>query len=67
MPYVGNFGKDGEDGVIENIKNLKDGTKIFIPTSEDDMFWQESKKVRNYIIDNLTKVEELEEYSIYRK
>ena len=65
MPFVGNFGKNGESGVIENIKNLKSGTQILIFTSEEDMFWQESKTIRKYIIDNLNKIGELENYTIY--
>lgn len=65
MPFVGNFGKDGESGVIENIKNLKSGTQILIFTNEEDMFWQESKTIRKYIIDNLNKIGELENYTIY--
>lgn len=65
LPFVGNFGKDGELGVIENIKNLKSGTQILIFTNEEDMFWQESKTIRKYIIDNLNKIGELENYTIY--
>ena len=65
MPFVGNFGKNGESGVIENIKNLKSGTQILIFTNEEDMFWQESKTIRKYIIDNLNKIGELENYTIY--
>lgn len=29
------------------------------------MFWQESKTIRKYIIDNLNKIGELENYTIY--
>ena len=48
LPFLGNLGKNGEEGLIQEIQQLKN-TKILIKTNEEDVFWQESKKVRKYI------------------
>lgn len=64
LPFLGNLGKDGEEGLIQEIKQLKN-TKILIKTNEKDVFWQESKKVRKYIKDNYEKEGTIEEFDIY--
>lgn len=65
LPNLGNFGKDGEEGLINKIKNLKN-TVILIETETDkNIIGQESKKAREYILQNCEKVGEIEEYSIY--
>ncbi len=63
LPFYGNLGKDGEDGLIEQIKQLKN-TKILILTQEDENY-QESKKVMNYIKENYPKEGEIRQFSIY--
>lgn len=63
LAFVGNLGKDGENGIIAEIQNLKN-TLILIQTSEE-IFWQESKNAREYIINNYDKIGEIQEYSIY--
>ena len=63
LPFYGNLGKDGEDGLIEQIKQLKN-TKILILTQEDTMY-QESKKVMEYIKENYPKEGEIGQFSIY--
>ena len=63
LPFYGNLGKDGEEGLIEQIKQLKN-TKILVLT-EEDRFYQESKKVMNYIKENYPKEAEIRQFSIY--
>ena len=64
LPNLGNLGKKGEDGLIEEIKQMKN-TKILIQTNEEDIFWQESKKVRKYIQENYIKEGTIEDFDIY--
>ena len=64
LPFLGNLGKDGEEGLIQEIQQLKN-TKILIKTNEEDVFWQESKKVRKYIKDNYEKEGTIEDFDIY--
>lgn len=64
LVFNGNLGYNGENKLIEKIKSLKD-TEFLIFTNEDDCFWQESPKIRNYIIENLNKTGEILDYSIY--
>lgn len=63
LPFYGNMGKDGENGMIEEIKKLRN-TKILILT-QDDILYQESKKVTGYIKENLEKEGEINRFSIY--
>ena len=60
----GNLGKDGANGVIEEIKQMKNA-EILIVKDDDDVFWQEPKEVREYIKENLKNIGEIEEFSIY--
>lgn len=64
LAFFGNLGLEGENGLINKIKQLEN-TLILIQTNEEEMFWQESKKAREYIINNHQKVGEIQEYSIY--
>ena len=64
LPFLGNLGKDGENGLIEEIKQLRN-TKILIKTNEEDVFWQESKKTREYIKNNYIKEGTIEDFDIY--
>ena len=63
LPFYGNFGKNGEDGFIEKIKQLKN-TEVLI-LKEDDNFYQESKKVTDFIRENYKKTGEIERFLIY--
>ena len=40
-------------------------TEFLIFTDEDDCYWQESKDIREYIINNFEKSGEIFNYSIY--
>lgn len=64
LPFYGNLGKGGENGMIQKIEELKD-TKILILTQEDTIY-QESKKVTDYIRNHLLKEGEIGRFSIYQ-
>lgn len=63
-PLLGNLGKDGEDGVIKKISELKN-TNIFIKVKKEDMIYQESNKIIDYVKNQFDYVGELESFSIY--
>ena len=63
LPFHGNLGKDGEDGLIETIKNLKN-TKVLI-LKEGETRAQESEKVEDFIKQNYEKVEEISMFDVY--
>ena len=64
LPFKGNLGKEGESGLLNKIKNLKD-TEILIKKDENEMNWQESKQIRQYIVNNLNCIGEIEYFLIY--
>lgn len=64
LVFNGNLGYNGENKLISEIQNSKN-TEFLIYTNESDCFWQESKIVRNFIINNLNKTGEILNYSIY--
>lgn len=64
LVFNGNLGYNGENKMIEKIKSSTN-TTFLILTDEDDCFWQESKVIRNFITNNLSKKGELLDYSIY--
>lgn len=65
LPFKGNLGKEGEKGLIEQIKNIEN-VEILIEKEEDDIHYQESKLAREYIIQNMDKIGEIEEFEIYQ-
>lgn len=66
LAFNGNLGYNGINKLIENINNSTK-TEFLIYTNEEDMFWQESLEIREYIINNLDKTGEISNYSIYYK
>lgn len=66
LPLKGNLGKDGEKGLIEEIKKLNN-IEILIEKDENKIHYQESKKVREYMIKNMDKKGEIEEFEIYQQ
>lgn len=66
LPFKGNLGKRGEEGLLEEIKSMQN-TKILIEKDEKEMSYQESKLVRQYIMDNMERIGEIEEFYIYKK
>ena len=69
LPFLGNFGKNGENGIIKEVQDLKEGTKILITHDEIKKYkiGQESKRINEFIMDNYKKIGEIEDYYIYEK
>ena len=65
LPFYGNFGSKGEQGVIDQIASLKK-CKILIQ-KDDRIFFQESQKIRDYIKNNLEADGEIGDYLVYKK
>ena len=63
LPFYGNLGQDGEDGLIENIKKLKN-TKVLI-LKEGETRAQESEKMEELIRQNYKKTEEISVFEVY--
>lgn len=63
LPFGGNMGKDGAEGVINQIKNLKN-SKILI-TKEKDEKYQETTQIRDYIQSNMKLIGEINRFLIY--
>lgn len=66
LPLKGNFGKEGEKGLIKQIKKLEN-VNVLIEKDEEKLNWQESLILRNYIMENMNCVGEIEEFLIYEK
>ena len=65
LPFIGNLGLGGEEELIEKIKGLNQNTYILIE-KKDVLMFQESKLVRKFILDQYTKIGEIEEFDIYK-
>lgn len=63
----GNFGAKGEEGQIENLKNTTKDTLVLIMNDNYRRNWQNPEKVRNYIIENWTRIGEIRNFDIYEK
>lgn len=66
LPFKGNLGRDGENGIIEKLKKMEN-VEILITKDKEDKIWQESELVRNYIKDNMVNIGEIEEFEIWKK
>ena len=62
LPFLGNWGYNGEERVLNKIKNLKD---TFILINNEDVIGQESTKIKEYIKNNYNKTGEIEDLEIY--
>lgn len=62
-PLLGNFGKDGEQGVIKEISEMEN-TKIII--NKEKKVYQESDKVIEYIKNNLIYIGNINDLLIYK-
>ena len=61
LAFVGNLGKNGENKLIEKVKN-SENTKYLI---DKNIYWQISLSLRNYIITNLEKTGDIGGFEIY--
>lgn len=66
MFLKGNIGKDGEAGIIEDLKN-EENSIYLIKKEEYGRNWQNPEEVRKYIIENMNKVGEILYFDIYQK
>ncbi len=63
VPFYGNLGIEGEKGLIEKIKKLKNTNILIEP---DSLAYQEIKEVKDYIVENYEQIGKIEEYDIYK-
>ena len=66
MFLKGNIGKDGENGIIEDIKNRKENEIFLIINQDYRLNWQTPENVLKYVRENLQKVGEVNIYEIYK-
>lgn len=66
MFLKGNIGKDGENGIIEDIKNRKENEIFLIINQDYRLNWQTPENVLKYVRENLQKVGEINIYEIYK-
>ena len=66
LPLRGNLGKDGEEGLIEKIKNLNN-TQILLlhETDEEKELYQFAYDVADYIRQNFTYIGQIDKFDIY--
>ncbi|MFR8233229.1 MAG: glycosyltransferase family 39 protein [Clostridia bacterium] len=64
LPLLGNLGKKGEDGLIEEIKNLKN-MQILLYTGKGNESNQEPEKAIEYVRNNWTKIDSVNEFDVY--
>lgn len=64
LPLLGNLGKDGEEGLIDEIKKLEN-TQILLYKGKGDISDQESEKAINYIKNNWEKIDSIGEFEVY--
>lgn len=66
MFLKGNLGSKGEKGQIEKLENTTN-TVVLIMNENYRRNWQNPEEVRAYIIDNWTKIGEIQNFDIYEK
>ena len=64
MLLSGNLGYNGIQKTINKISKMKNA-EFLIFTDEKNVFWQSPKEIREYILNNLEKKDEILDYSIY--
>ena len=64
LPFKGNLGIEGEDGLIEKVDNMKN-VQFLIYKNEDKSIYQESEKVKEYVKNTKKYVGEIEGFEIY--
>lgn len=66
MFLKGNLGGRGEEGIIEDLKNLNN-VNILIMNDNGNINWQNPSKVTNYVMNNFEKTGEVLCFNIYEK
>ncbi len=61
----GNFGARGEQGQIEDLNNIKNKT-ILIRNDRYQRNWQNPEKVRNYVINQMIKIDQIGIFDVYQ-
>ncbi len=64
LPFKGNFGINGVDGLIEKIDNMQN-VQFLIYKNEDKSIYQESDRVKEHIKNTKSYVGEIEGFDIY--
>lgn len=67
MFLKGNIGKDGEEGIINEIKNSKENCLYLVMKPKYYSNWQTPTKVVNYIKNNLNLIDEITIFNVYEK
>ncbi len=67
LPFIGNFGKGGEEYLVEKISNDESNIILIDNDIEFNKFHQNSKMGREYIKNNYRYIGEIENFLIYEK
>lgn len=59
--FKGNLGYDGENRIVEQMKKMKN--TVFL--KREELFWQESEIIDNYVNENFEVIDEINGYKIY--
>ena len=65
LPNRGNFGKNGEQTLIDEINNMKNTLILVQDENSKYELYQFPKNVRKYIEDNYERIDKLQNYDIY--
>ncbi|MBR3324573.1 MAG: hypothetical protein IKG14_00795 [Clostridia bacterium] len=67
MPLNGNLGKNGNQNLIEQIKNMPNNTIFLVENNERTAFkqYQYTTKVRDFVNSNYIKIDEIENFDVY--
>lgn len=66
LPFLGNMGIEGEEGMIEKINSLNN-MEVLLLDDGKDLFWQESKKMNEFVKENFTYKGRIEDFLVYEK
>ena len=64
LPLRGNFGSQGEEGLIEKIKHIEN-TQFLIYNGEEKVVYQEVEKTKEYIKNTMEYVGKIDDFDIY--
>ena len=64
LPFKGNLGIDGEEGLIEKVDNMEE-TQFLIYQNENEGIYQESEKVKEYVKNTKKYIGEIAGFEIY--